>query len=214
MVTQRISRDGCRAGGPPVRGIAAAAAFGLAVGLAGCVPAEVTRPEQAEVATRWDHRPEADAWTAAALNAVAERDAVLASRVPGDIAAWCPGYETASLSDRRAFWVGLMSAVAKHESSWNPQASGAGGRYIGLMQISPQTARRNGCDATTAGALKDGGANLACAVDVFAQDVARDGLVAGKGSRGIGRQWGPFRKSDKRQEMAAWTSKQDYCAKG
>lgn len=209
MVTQRISRDGC-ARSAPLRG-AIAAAFALS--LAACVPLDVAS-RLPDVPARWDHRPEADDWTAAAFVAVSTKDSVLAARVPGDIEAWCPGYEQASLNERRAFWVGLMSAVAKHESTWNPHASGGGGRYIGLMQISPQTARANGCDATSATALKDGAANLTCAVDVFARDVARDGMVAGKGNRGIGRQWGPFRKSDKRQDMAGWTSQQPYCAKG
>jgi hypothetical protein len=207
MVKQRISRVGCATAAR-----ACLAALALST-LTACVPQSVS-DRLPDVPTRWDHRPEADAWTAAAFVAVAEKDEVLAGRVPGDIATWCPGYEEASLNDRRAFWVGLMSAVAKHESSWNPRASGGGGRYIGLMQISPQTARGNGCDATSSGALKDGGANLTCAVEVFSRDVARDGLVAGKGNRGVGRQWGPFRKSDKRQDMAGWTSQQPYCAKG
>jgi hypothetical protein len=162
---------------------------------------------------RWDHRPDAASWTTAALQAVASHDDVLASRVPADIGAWCPGYAEAGLDDRRAFWVGLMSAVAKHESTWNPRAAGGGGNWIGLMQISPKTARANGCGAQSSGALKDGAANLACAVRVFSRDVARDGVVAGKGNRGFGRQWGPFRKSSKRADMAGWTSAQPYCAK-
>lgn len=163
---------------------------------------------------RWDHRPEAAEWTATALAAVARRDDVLAGRVPADIAAWCPGYEEASLADRRAFWVGMMSALAKHESSWNPGAQGGGGKWIGLLQISPRTARGHGCAASSAKALKDGSGNLDCAVEIFARDVARDGMVAGKGNRGVGRQWAPFRKGAKRADMAAWTSAQPYCAKG
>ena len=39
----------------------------------------------------WDARPEASAWTAATLAAVARYDSVLAGTVPGDIKAWCPG---------------------------------------------------------------------------------------------------------------------------
>lgn len=163
---------------------------------------------------RWDHRPEAAEWTRAALLAVTEKDSALAARVPDDIAAWCPGYETASLPDRRAFWVGLVSALAKHESTWNPKAAGGGGKWIGLTQISPRTAKAHGCEAQSASALKDGVANLECAVDIFAQDVARDGVVAGKGNRGVGRDWAPFRKAAKRADMAEWTSAQPYCAKG
>ena len=195
----------------------------LASGLSACVandassdtPSGKASPAaETPVITRWDGHPQAQGWTAASFAAVAAQDDVLAGRIPGDIATWCPGYEEASLHERRAFWVGLISLVARTESSFNPAAAGGGGRYIGLMQISPKTAQRNGCDASSAKTLKNGEANLACAVEVFSRDVARDGLVAGKGNRGFGRQWMPFRKSDKRAAMAEWTSSQAYCARG
>ena len=162
-------------------------------------------------AMQWDHRREAPVWTGLTLAAVAAKDAQLADRVPADIAAWCPGYATASLEERRAFWVGLLSALAKHESTWNPRASGGGGRWIGLTQIAPATARQYGCDARSSAALKDGAANLACAVEIMADNVAADGLVAGGGTRGLGRDWAPFRKASKRADMSAWVSGQAYC---
>jgi hypothetical protein len=163
---------------------------------------------------RWDHRPEAEAWTTSTLVAISTKDPVLSGQVPADIAAWCPAYPQADLAARRAFWAGLLSAVAKYESSWNPVASGGGGRWIGLMQISPQTASNYGCAATSAGALKDGSANLQCAVNIMSEQVARDGLVAGGGNLGIGRDWMPMRDSGKRAEMAEWTRAQPYCAAG
>lgn len=161
----------------------------------------------------WDHRPEASEWTSRALAAVAAQDAALAGSVPADIDTWCPGYADASVDERRAFWSGLMSAVARYESSWNPKASGAGGRYIGVMQISPASARFHGCSAATAGALKDGAANLECAAGMIAKGVAADGMVAGSGKQGAGRDWMPFRNAEKRAAMAAWTRAQPYCAK-
>ncbi len=162
-------------------------------------------------AMRWDHRPEAPQWTAATLNAVARYDAVLADDVPADIGAWCPGYAKASLQERRAFWVALFSALAKHESTWNPKASGGGGQWIGLTQIAPATARSYGCDATTASELKNGSENLECAVQIAADKVAQDGLVAGSGNRGLGRDWAPFRADSKMADMAGWTRAQSYC---
>ncbi|MDZ4095384.1 MAG: transglycosylase SLT domain-containing protein [Paracoccaceae bacterium] len=159
----------------------------------------------------WDHRPEASDWTRTTLAAVADRDSALATLVPTDIALWCPGYARAGLQDRRAFWVGLLSAVAKHESRWNPKAAGGGGRYVGLMQISPATARNFGCEADSAGKLTDGAANLSCAVEIAAQQVGRDNAVAGQGRLGLGRDWMPFRKAATRTEMAAWTRVQSYC---
>ena len=160
---------------------------------------------------RWDHHPLAQEWTQRTLVAVAGKDDRLARIVPADIKTFCPGYGKASIKERRAFWVGLLSATAKHESRWNPKASGGGGRYLGLMQISPATARQHGCKAKTAAALKDGSANLACAVQIMSKQVGRDRLVAGNGSKGIGRDWGPFRNTAKRAEIAAWTAKQSYC---
>ena len=189
------------------------------IGLSACVPAKLPSlpslasilPPSVAPAMRWDHRPEAAEWTARSLAAIAAHDDVLAARVPADIVGWCPAYEEKGIKDRRAFWVGLLSAVAKYESSWNPAALGGGGRYIGVMQISPKSAKNYGCAATSAKALKDGAANLECAVEMLAYHVARDGVVAGKGNRGIGRDWMPLRKSDKRGAMAAWTSGQSYC---
>ena len=188
--------------------------FGLiaALTLAGCSMQATQKAEATTVPTmRWDHHPEAAKWTTNTLMAVAQEDAVLASRVPSDIAQWCPGYESGSLHERRAFWAGLISAVGKYESSYNPKAAGAGGRYIGIMQISPRSAANYGCDARSSGALKDGSANLACAVEMVAHHVERDGVAVGGGNRGIGRDWMPFRKADKRAEMRAWLSSQSYC---
>lgn len=162
-------------------------------------------------AMHWDASPHASAWTRETLSAVAAHDAELAQTVPADITTFCPGYPKASLADRRAFWVGLLSATAKLESGHNPQALGGKGRYVGLMQISPRTAQQNQCQARTAAALKDGVANLACAVEIMAPHVAADGVVAGGGNRGIGRDWGPYRKASARAGIAAWTAKQAYC---
>jgi len=196
-------------------------ALALAIVVAGCVAEAPDHPRGGVAGAsaalppmRWDHRPKAQSWTKAALAAVAVRDAQLADRVPADIADWCPGYATADKADRRAFWVGLLSALAKHESTWNPAAAGGSGRYIGLLQISPKTARGYGCAAQSAGALKDGAANLACGVRIFAGHVAADGVVTGSGKRGIGRYWGPFNKAAMRGDIAAWTRAQPYCAKG
>jgi hypothetical protein len=182
----------------------------LAAALAGCVSAS---PQAGNApAMRWDHRPEAEVWTETAILSLAQHDATLARQVPKDIEAWCPAYVKAPLEDRRAFWAGLLSATAKHESTWNPRASGGGGRWIGLMQISPATARQYDCDADTAGELKDGAANLACAIRIVSAQVGRDGVVAGDGARGIGRDWAPFRSASKRADIASWTRAQDYCA--
>ena len=163
---------------------------------------------------QWDSHPEAEEWTDSTLVALSTKDEELSEQVPADIETWCPGYVEAPIEARRAFWAGLMSSVAKYESTWNPLASGGGGRWIGLMQISPRSAKNYGCEATSASALKDGEANLECAVEIMSEQVARDGLVAGNGSQGVGRDWAPLRSEEKRAAMAAWTSTQPYCRAG
>ena len=165
-------------------------------------------------ATRWDHRPEASAWTEATVRALKAEGAVLVNTVPEDIGGFCPGYAKAAPDQRRAFWVGLLSATAKYESGWNPLARAGGGRFLGLMQISPKTAATNGCDAPDAAGLLDGGANLTCAVRIMARSVARDGAIASDQSRGwlgMARDWLPLRNASTRGEIAAWTAGQSYC---
>lgn len=161
-------------------------------------------------AARWDHRPEATDWTQATLSAISTKGTSLTSTPLADIETFCPGYAGAGAADRRAFWVGMFSALAKHESTWNPKAAGAGGKYRGLLQISPATARAYGCDAS---ALYDGEANLSCAVNIASRQVARTGVVAGGPGNwgGLAADWGPMRVASKRAEIAAWTRVQDYC---
>lgn len=164
-------------------------------------------------AMAWDHRPEAAEWTRATIAAIHDHGTGLLLNIPGDIDEYCPGYTRADTDDRTAFWSGILSALAKHESTWRPEASGGGGLWIGLTQIDPRTARAFGCDATTVAQLKDGAANLSCAVRIAGSQVGRDALVVtdGQGWRGLARDWAPFRNPEKRAEMAAWTRQQAYC---
>ncbi len=184
------------------------ALFSLAIGLSACTVATPPLAEEDDTlpAMRWDFRPEGVVWTQAALDALESHGVALTSMTPADIEVFCPGYAAASEEDRRAFWAGLFSALAKHESTWNPAAVGGGGRWFGLVQIDPRTARGYGCAAQTGKALKHGPSNLSCAVRIAAHQVAKRGTV----NRGM-RDWGPFHSKSKRAEMAAWTREQDYC---
>ena len=191
------------------RALAIVSVFGL---LQACTPAPVPQdvlPEALPV-MGWDARPEADAWTESTLQALQNEGVALLSEVPGDIGTWCPGYAQAAPTERAAFWSGLLSALARHESTWNPQAVGGGGQWFGLVQISPRTAQGYGCAADSGAALKDGAANLECAVRIAAHTVLRDGVVAAGGG-GLAADWGPFASADKRAQMAAFTSQQSYC---
>ncbi|MCU4653837.1 transglycosylase SLT domain-containing protein [Roseibacterium sp. SDUM158016] len=159
---------------------------------------------------RWDGHPRDMDWTLAAMAALRGPGARLAETVPRDIAEWCPGYEAADQGQRRAFWAGLISVLAWHESTHSPTAVGGGGQWFGLVQIAPGTARWRGCSATTAEALLDGPSNLRCGVRIMGITVPRDGVVS-QGMRGVAADWGPFHSSRKREEMRTWLRAQDYC---
>ena len=130
--------------------------------------------------------------------------------VPSDISNWCPAYPTNDASAREAFWIGLLSALAKHESTFRPTVVGGGGKWYGLLQILPATARGYGCQATSRNALKDGGANLQCALRIMSVTVPRDGVVS-YGMRGVAADWGPFHSRSKRHDMMSWMKNQPYC---
>jgi len=185
--------------------IALVLALGLSLGA--CAS---TQPVIEEIGTmpvmRWDHRPEATLWTEATLTALRADPTGLPSLTPTDITVYCPDYPNATEDERAAFWAGLLSALAKHESTWNPVAVGGGGRWFGLVQIDPRTAQGYGCNARTGQALKNGAANLQCAVRIATAQVSKRGTV----SRGM-LDWGPFHSEGKRADMKAWTREQSYC---
>ncbi len=184
----------------------------LALVLPAACTAMEARNQSTEVpVARWDFRPEGHQWTEASISALATYGRPLIELVPEDIDAWCPGYKTASETERKAFWIGLLSSLAKHESTWRPEVSGGGGKWHGLLQIAPATARGYGCRAQTAEALKDGAANLSCAIRIMAVTVPRDRVVDANG-RGVAADWGPFHQSKKREEMRTWVRNQPYCS--
>lgn len=164
-------------------------------------------------AARWDFKSGGRLWTRAAMVSVGSYGDGLDRIVPRDIERWCPAYVQNSPMLRRAFWVGMMSALSKHESTYNPRAVGGGDLWYGLLQIYPDTARRYGCRARTGEALKNPVENLSCAARIMAVTVARDRAVAVRDSRwrGVAADWGPMTKPKKIAEMARWTRAQTYC---
>lgn len=167
--------------------------------------------------TRWEHRPGHARWTATAMRAVLSHGRALTETVPADYRAWCPAYADNDRLQRAMFWVGFMSALAKHESTYRAEAVGGGGLWYGLLQILPSTAKLYNCQAQTGEALKDGGLNLSCATRIMTKTVARDGIIHGyfpekrRKYQGVTQDWGPMHSRTKRTEMAAWTRKQAYC---
>ena len=162
-----------------------------------------------EVVARWDHRPEAEGWNTAMMSSLMRDGAAMVASVPGDVSVFCPGYAAARPEARAAFYVAFFSALARYESGWNPRAAGGGGRYQGLMQISPATARHHDCTLPANG-LYDGGANLGCAVRIANVAVLRDGVLA-EGRGGLAADWPPMRDAGHRREVAAFTRALPQC---
>ena len=163
--------------------------------------------------TRWTHQPGHLLWNRSALSALKSHGKPLVDMVPRDIQTWCPHYPDANDADRRAFWLGFMSALAKLESTYKPAAVGGGGKWYGLLQILPATARGYKCNVGTGEALKNGAANLSCAVRIMAFTVPRDGVVHAKDKRwrGVSADWGPMPSPSKRADIAGWLKRQPYC---
>ncbi|WP_349538567.1 transglycosylase SLT domain-containing protein [Sagittula sp. NFXS13] len=159
---------------------------------------------------RWDEKPGRKSWTMASLKALRSHAHNLPDIVPADIDNYCPAYTTASREQREAFWVGLISSVAWHESTHRPTAVGGGGLWYGLTQILPGTARGYGCKARSGNALKDPEDNLSCALRIMAVTVERDQVVSSN-MRGVAADWGPFHSRRKRQDIMNWTKSQSYC---
>ncbi|WP_341211869.1 transglycosylase SLT domain-containing protein [uncultured Limimaricola sp.] len=162
---------------------------------------------------RWDGKAGTGLWTRGLMAALRGPASDLAEVVPNDIATWCPAYADNPPRLRRAFWVGVMSALARFESRHRADAVGGGGLYHGLLQILPGTARGYGCVARDGEMLRDPVRNLSCAARIMARTVTRDRAVALKDGRraGIAADWGPMTKPSIRAEMAAWTREQSYC---
>ncbi|WP_236687734.1 transglycosylase SLT domain-containing protein [Jannaschia aquimarina] len=159
---------------------------------------------------RWDHVRGSARWTRAAMRAIESHGQKLVDTVPRDIQAWCPAYPEADRWSRKAFWAGLLSTLAKHESTWRPNAVGGGGLWYGLVQIYPPTAQLYKCQARTGEALKDGALNMSCAVRIMNRTVPRDNVVA-RGMKGVAADWGPFHSTRKREDMRRWISRQPFC---
>lgn len=162
---------------------------------------------------RWDHRPGGRIWTRAAISALKSHGKGILQTVPRDIADWCPAYPDAGEDQRAAFWAGFMSALAKPESTYRQGAVGGNGRWYGLLQILPATARGYKCTAPTRDGLKHGPSNLNCAVRILSVVMPRDKVMASKDKRWrcAAADWGPMRISSKRKDIAGWTRKQKYC---
>ena len=172
----------------------------------------------------WAGRISTGSWTKAAETAVAEVG--LSATTPSDITKFCPNYRALASTDRSKFWVGLLSAIARPESGFNPtirHVEKFGDKFEtpaisrGLLQISFATAMspRYGCKVRKPSDLERAETNLACGARILSNWVKHDGTIANFGtskSKGGARAWPVLReKSNRFPAITRFTNKLPFC---
>lgn len=176
----------------------------------------------------WSATNQDGSWTKTAESAVA--NSVLVELVPRDVQYFCPAYPGLAKSERRKFWVGLLSAMAKPESNFKPQrlyrekfrdARGQAVVSRGLLQISIESAnqKRYGCAITDASKLHDPAINLSCGVKIMSKWVATDGIIAKhqkpRTHKGGSRYWSTLRPQHGHlRAIANFTRSLAFCRSG
>jgi len=159
---------------------------------------------------RWDGAPDSAKWTKASFQALDGHGAALVNMGPDDIDAYCPAYPDLDASERKLFWTNLIASLSYHESTWKQDAAGGGGKWYGLLQILPATAKGYQCQAQTKEDLKDGVQNISCALRIMAVTVPRDGVVS-RDFKGIAADWGPFHQERKREDIQSYSRALPIC---
>lgn len=173
----------------------------------------------------WAKKNTDGSWTAAAEAAVASSN--LPGAVPKDIDKFCPGYKVQDVSNRKFFWVGLLSIVARPESNFKPETKytekfkDSNGKNVisrGLLQISIESAnqKRYSCGIKRAEDLHDPAINLTCGIKILDAWMMNDNVIATYGnepSRGGGRYWSTLREKNKHlPELTAFTRALKVCS--
>ena len=191
--------------------------------------------EPVEIIADWDHKAEAAQWTAMTGAAIDEIGGPLLASEPADIAAFCPAWPGLGEDGRRAFWIGLFSAMARYESGFDPDVSfdekahcpscdwavTRDGRNVvsrGLLQLSQESANAyRGCavaieDELT---LHDPARNLRCGVAIMTRLVSRDQMISARdgGWKGGSAYWSVLRPG-KLEAIQGFTSALPVCRPG
>lgn len=171
------------------------------------------------VSADWDQMPQGKAWTDVTLKALDELGGSLFTMsVPADASVYCERFSQLDRDEKKAFFVQLISAMARYESSFRPATAykesftdAKGNRVVsrGLLQMSLESARSYGCPIKTAVELHDPEINLRCAVQALNKWIPTDGKL-GSGSKGGARYWGVLRNS-KAKKIHAKTRSLPFC---
>ena len=177
-----------------------------------------------DVTAMWDgHDKQSDEWTAATGRALETIGNGMLESVPSDIKYYCPKYAKLDREDRKAFWIQLISAIARRESDFNEDLrykekfnDSSNTRVVsrGLLQLSKESANLYGCQIEVGSQLESAARNLRCGVRILNKWIVRDGMIKGgeRGAwRGAARFWSVFRTPDPRHFIQRATMSLDIC---
>lgn len=147
--------------------------------------------------------------------------------IPGDQNLFCPNYSNLSLQQRKAYWVFMVSSMARFESNFKPAMSytegfnDSQGQPVisrGLLQLSIESGNAYGCQFKSAQEVHDPLKNLRCGIKILDRWLSRDGRIAGKVSgqwRGGARYWSVLREGDKTsyKSILSWSQNLSICKK-
>lgn len=157
----------------------------------------------------WD-KPE---WTQITLDALDKYGQDLLKAEPTDAVKYCPKFKSV---DRKQFYLGLISQLAKFESSFNTQEkytedfNDAKDKPVvsrGLLQISEESGRSYGCPIQSGNDLHNSATNLECGIRILNRWIPKDGVIQGgqPGAwKGAARYWSPFRKESRLQTFRTY----------
>lgn len=162
-------------------------------------------------------------WTNHAVTKLVQKD--LLNRKPKDIEEYCPTFNDLDEDKKIYFYSLLMSAMAKKESNFNPDATykeafrDRNGKRIvsrGLFQISIESAnqRAYGCGFKNTSELHDPYRNIACSVNILSHWIKRDGYIGGKYQgrwKGGARYWAVLRDNSSTKYIKRETAR--FCEK-
>jgi hypothetical protein len=185
-------------------------------------PTEPSAPRDV-IRARWETKArDGVAWSVHVYDALPALAPHLLSSAPADVADFCPGYAELSSSDRKNFWVYLLSSVAQLESDFDPtsiytenfrDAKGNLVQSVGLLQLSLGDAAPYGCSFRTTADIEDPIQNLDCGMRILNKLVGQNHRLAGKSGsawQGGARYWSTLR-SPKVSTIQGWTRALPMC---
>lgn len=171
------------------------------------------------VRAEWDKLPSGREWTSITLKAMDDLGGELLSmEAPKDAHDYCPRFTKLTRDQKKAFYVGLLSSMARLESGLNPKTAftekfkdAKGKRVVsrGLLQMSEESAKHYGCPIAKGSDLHQPKHNLRCAVAALNKWVSLDRRI-GYGKLGGARYWAVLRPALK-GKIQAQTKSLPFC---